>query len=152
MYIISRTRSRRRQMTMKLTGLSRTVFPEHGVYFILPFLAYNLEVVRRFSENLWILALVLSPGTPLPKDMWILLVTTHVRDYKSFLFLGSVFPGIVVRLVTIRKFGWAPELVRRGGEQGNSFLSWGSYRGHSACCQSAFLPDVASRRPGCVGE
>ena len=96
--------------------------------------AYSLEVARRFSENLWTLAVVPPPESPLTKDVWrILLTLTHVRCEKSVLFLGSFFLG-EMRLVTIRKAGWAPEPVGRGGEQGNSFPSWGSYRGHSACC------------------
>lgn len=85
--------------------------------------AHNLEVVRRFSENLWILALVPSHHS---LYMWRLLVTlARVRGEKSVLFLGHFSPG-EVRLVTIREVGWAPEPVRRGGEQGNSFPSWGS--------------------------
>jgi len=77
--------------------------------------AHSLGVVCRFSESLWILALVPCPESPLPVYVWRLLVTlTRVRGEKSVSFLGSFFPG-EVRLVTIRKAGWAPEPVRRGG-------------------------------------
>ena len=79
--------------------------------------AENFEVVRRFLEKLWILAITYA----------------HVGGEKSVLCLVSFFPA-EVPLVTIRKPGWVPEPVRCGGEQGNSFPSWGSYRGHPACC------------------
>jgi hypothetical protein len=138
MEIISRARSRRLQMTVKLTGLSRTLDMACTAYHLSG--AHSLEVVRRFSETLWVLALVPSPESQLPIYVWRLLVTlTHVRGEKSVLFLGSFFPGEVC-LVTIRRLGGPQN--RSGAVANREILSPAG--GHNAVTQP-----VASR-PSCL--